>query len=266
MALYEPRAYQALHDIQDPPLRLLHADLKSAEGQALLHAELENSDVLLTSFRPSALARLGADWETLHPRFPSMCMVAIVGELGVNRDRPGHDLTFVAAAGLVTDRSLPPTPFADMSGALLATEAVLRVLFERERSGPGRGRGSYAEVALADAVQWLALPRAWGLMEPTSAIGGAHAGYQVYPCADGRVAVAALEPHFAARLCEAAGLPASDAHRMHDPALVAPLRAYFAGKTRAELDFLGAERDIPWETMPPAVTASVRPAAERPVG
>jgi len=177
MALYEPRAYQALHDIQDPPLRLLHADLKSAEGQALLHAELENSDVLLTSFRPSALVRLGAAWETLHSRFPSMCMVA-------------------------------------------------------------------------DAVRWLALPRAWGLMEPTSAIGGAHAGYQVYPCADGRVAVAALEPHFAARLCEAAGLPASDAHRMHDPALLAPLRAYFAGKTRAELDFLGAERDIPWETMP----------------
>ncbi len=256
MALYEPRAYEALHAMQDPPLRLLHADLKSAEGQALLHAELEASDVLLTSFRPSALARLGADWETLHSRYPAMCMVAIVGEHGANRDRPGHDLTFVAAAGLVTDLTLPPTAFADMSGALLASEAVLRVLYQRERPGPTQGHGAYAEVALAEAARWLALPRAWGLMDPTSDIGGAHAGYRIYPCADGRVAVAALEPHFAARLCEATGLSATAASRVHDPSMVTHLRAYFASRTRAELEALGTERDIPWETMPPPVSPS----------
>ena len=61
-----------------------------------------------------------------------------------------------------------------------------------------------------DAAHWLALPRTWGLTVPAGAVGGAHAGYRVYPCADGRVAVAALEPHFAARLCDAAGMPPAD--------------------------------------------------------
>ena len=65
----------------------------------------------------------------------------------------------------------------------------------------------YQEVALSDAAAYLALPRTWGLTSPQGSVGGAHAGYRVYPCKDGRVAVAALEPdtqnsYFANRLVD----------------------------------------------------------------
>jgi alpha-methylacyl-CoA racemase len=80
-------------------------------------------------------------------------------------------------------------------------------------------------------------------------VGGAHAGYRVYPCRDGRVAVAALEPHFAARLCEAAGVPTGDARTMFRRETHAAIASFFAAQSRAELDFLAIEKDLPLHTM-----------------
>ena len=99
--------------------------------------------------------------------------------------------------------------------------------------------------------QWLALPHAWGLTQPASDIGGAHAGYRVYPCADGRVAVAALEPHFAARLCLAAGLAdiTGDAAVLRDSATHAAIAEFVRQQSRAQLDALAAEKDIPLFTL-----------------
>ena len=86
---------------------------------------------------------------------------------------------------------------------------------------------------------------------PDGAVGGAHAGYRIYPCKNGRVAVAALEPHFAQRLCEAAGLP--QAHPVKDlfkPATRQAIEAFLAGQTRAQLDKLAMAKDIPLMTLP----------------
>ena len=105
------------------------------------------------------------------------------------------------------------------------------------------------EVALSDAAGYLALPRAWGLTKPGAAVGGGHAGYRVYPCKGGRVAVAALEPHFAAALAGAVGLKQSNIMVMFDPQTHAAIAAYLLGKTRAELERLGQEKDIPLLTM-----------------
>jgi alpha-methylacyl-CoA racemase len=101
-------------------------------------------------------------------------------------------------------------------------------------------------VALNASADWLALPRTWGLTQPTGAVGGAHAGYRVYPCADGRVAVAALEPHFANRLCEAAGVATPP--DMMDAATHEALAAGWQ-RTRAELDAMSRERDVPLLTL-----------------
>ena len=80
--------------------------------------------------------------------------------------------------------------------------------------------------------------------------GGAHAGYRLYPCADGRVAMAALEPHFAVRLCQAAGLPAlGDAGTMRAAATHAAIAAFVAPQTRAQLDALALAHDIPLHTL-----------------
>lgn len=239
MGHYNPAAYAELHAGID--VRTL--DLKPDAGRDALHAELASTDVLLTSFRPSALAKLGLAWDALHARHPRLSQVAIVGGPGAQAEVAGHDLTYLAEHGLVTGTALPATLFADMGGALMAVQAVLVAALSRGQ--PGRCH----EVALADAAGWLALPRHWGLTRPDGAVGGAHAGYRVYACADGRVAVAALEPHFAQRLCEAAGLPAASA--MGDAAVHAHLRAWFARQSRTALDALAAERDIPLHTLPP---------------
>jgi len=122
MGLYAPHAYAHLH----AGVKVVQANLKSDKGQAQLHKLLASSDVLLTSFRPSALKKLGMTWADLHAQFPSLNMVSIVGSAGSGAEIPGHDLTYLAANDLVTDLSLPATLFADMAGSLQASEAVLK--------------------------------------------------------------------------------------------------------------------------------------------
>lgn len=239
MALYSPTAYGAMH----AGVRCVQAQLKTPEGQATLQAELRQCDVLITSFRPSALAKLGLGWETLQAQYPQLSLVRIVGAMGERAEEPGHDLTYMAEAGLVTGAQVPPTLYADMAGALMASEAVLQAQLVRAQTG----QGSLIEVALADAALWLAQPRTWGLTSPSGDVGGAHAGYRVYPCADGHVALAALEPHFAARLFLATGLPAEADPRA--PATHAAVEAFVRSQTRSALDALAQAHDIPLHTL-----------------
>ena len=248
MGAYNPQAYAVMHE----GVEIVHADLKSAEGQATLQALLAQTDVLITSFRPAASARLGVDWASLQPHHPRLSLVEIVGASGERADEPGHDLTYMAEAGLVTGLDLPPTLFADMAGSVMASEAVLQALLRRAASG----RGVRIEVTLSGAAHYLALPHSWGLTQRNGTVGGAHAGYRVYACADGRVAVAALEPHFAQRLCQAVGVPGADTPQaalalMFRSATHHAVAEYFAGQTRAELDRLAAGQDIPLHTLAP---------------
>jgi crotonobetainyl-CoA:carnitine CoA-transferase CaiB-like acyl-CoA transferase len=219
----------------------------------VLQRELASTDVLLTSFRPSALAKLGLAWKELHSRHASLSQVAIVGAPGARAEEPGHDLTYLADNGLVPGLELPATLYADMSGSLMAIDAVLQAALRKHERYAGGGdphpQGLYLEVALSDAAAYLALPRRWGLTQPTGSVGGAHAGYRVYPCKDGRVAVAALEPHFAARLCEAAGVGGSDVKSMFASGTHEAVAAFFATRTCEELDRLATQQDLPIHTM-----------------
>ena len=123
--------------------------------RAALHKELAQTDGIITSFRTSARTKLGLEWEAMPARYPGLSLVRIEGAAGVRAEAPGHDLTYLAAAGLLTGTDMPPTLYADMGGALLASEAVLKSLLERARAGAGV---CIVEVALADAAAWLALP------------------------------------------------------------------------------------------------------------
>jgi len=206
---------------------------------------------LLTSFRPSALKKLGMGWADLHAQFPALNMVSIVGSAVAGAEIPGHDLTYLAANDLVTDLKLPATLFADMAGSLQASEAVLKAMWQRAKPGRSQGKGVFHEVALEDAAAYLALPRRWGLTSPKGSVGGAHAGYAVYACKNGRVAVAALEPHFAARLLEVAGVTAKSIAKnpMLLPSTHDKLAAFFATLTRKQVDAMAAANDLPLHTM-----------------
>jgi len=241
MANYNQLAYAKLHE----GIGVLTVDLKSEAGQQALHEELAKSDVLLTSFRPSALVKLGIDWATLQSIYPALSQIAIVGSAGERAEAPGHDLTYQADCDLVPTLDLPPTLYADMGGSVMASEAVLQATMARDANG----KGVLIEIALAEAAAYLALPREWGLSQTAGPVGGAHAGYRVYPCKDGRVAVAALEPHFAAALCAAAGLIESDWLAMQSPATHSVIAGFLLAQTQEELDLLSASKDIPLHTM-----------------
>ena len=243
MRHYNPGAYAELHE----GVSVRTVDLKTEAGQSVAHEELARTDVLLTSFRPSALRKLGLDWPQLQARHPLLSQVAIVGGPGAAAEVPGHDLTYLAEHGLVTSTDLPATLFADMAGSLMASEAILQAALRRANDPQAPGR--HFEIALSDAAGYVALPRRWGLTQPAGSVGGAHACYRVYPCKDGRVAVAALEPHFAAALCAAAGLPQPDMQALFAPGTHRAIAAFLASKTRAELDALAAEKDIPLHTL-----------------
>jgi len=240
MGLYNRAAYQVLHK----NIRVAVADLKTEVGQKTLHRELAKSDVLLTSFRPSALKKLGLDWKALHKLYPSLSQVAIVGAPGGRAEEPGHDLTYLAESDLISGLNLPPTLYADMGGSLMAAEAVLQaVLLSRT------GKGHFIEVALSEAAAYLALPRQWGLTQAGAAVGGGHAGYCVYPCKDGRVAVAALEPHFARALCTAAQIEYANILTMLAPRTHQLVALFMKTMTREKLETLAKERDIPLHTL-----------------
>ena len=242
MSAYSAGSYEALQ----AGIRTRVIDLKTPSGQKALQTALGRTDVLLTSFRPSALAKLGLSWRNLQALHPHLSLVTIVGAPGERADEPGHDLTYLAENDLVTGLDLPATLYADMGGALMATEAVLQaVLLQRQK-----GAGQYFEVALSEAAAHLALPRRWGLTLAGTQIGGGHAGYQVYPCKNGRVALAALEPHFAKSLCAVAGVPWNTPATMMAPNTHQAIAQFVATRTRLTLEKLAVQHDIPLHTLP----------------
>ncbi len=249
MGQYNLAAYAEMHE----GVKVITADLKAEAGQGTLHKELAKTDVLLTSFRPSAVEKLGLGWKALHTRYPALCHVAIVGAPGERAEEPGHDLTYLAQYDLVPGLELPATLYADMGGSLMASEAVLKAAIHQASRYSGSGdthpQGQFIEVALSEAAAYLGMPRRWGLTQPTGSVGGAHAGYRLYPCADGRVAVAALEPHFAASLLELAGVSETGPRSMFTSDTHHAVAAFLAMRTCDELEALALAHDLPLHTM-----------------
>jgi alpha-methylacyl-CoA racemase len=241
MGLYNRAAYDVMHK----GVKVLTADLKTEKGQAALHKELARTDVLITSFRPSALKKLGLEWKALHKLYPKLSLVAIVGAPGERAEEPGHDLTYLSENDLVTGLDLPATLYADMGGSLMTSEAVLQTRLHQLQ----KGKGVQLEIALSVVAGYLALPRSWGLTKPGSAVGGGHAGYRVFPCKNGRVALAALEPHFAASLASAVGLKSGNIMTMFAPETHQAVAAFLLTQTRKQLDALAVAKDIPLYTM-----------------
>lgn len=212
-------------------VRVERLDLKSPPGMARLKAMLHDTDVFLASHRPSALARLGLDRDSLAREFPGLGHVNIVGDTA-NPEEPGHDLTYQARAGLLARSgveglrsAMPLTLLGDMAGAERAHAAINDVM---------RAPGSSRVVGLFDALVDLAAPLRHGLTAAGGPLSGTNPAYRIYATRDGAIAVGALEPHFRARLYE--GLGIADGA---DPS------AIFATRTAAEWEQWAASRDLP---------------------
>jgi alpha-methylacyl-CoA racemase len=208
-------------------------NLKQPDGQEAMAGLLADADVLLTSSRPSALARLGLARSDLEPRYPRLVQVAIVGHAEPEQERAGHDLTYVAHHELLSPPALPRTLLADLGGAERAATTAIALLFARDRDG---GAQRYAEVALAESASFFAIPWSYGLTTAGGPLGGGFPFYGLYEADGGWIAVAALEPRFQDRLV--AELDVSEP-------TTAAFAAAFMARTPAEWERWGAERDLP---------------------
>ena len=160
------------------------------------------ADVLLESFRPGVVERLGIGPADL----PDRVVYCSFTGFGPHDLRAGHDLNYQGWAGLLADTApaMPPVQVADLAGgALPAVARILAALLERERTGVG----GHLVLSLTHGAHELAAHRLGGEPIPRLLTGGL-ACYRIYATADGRhLTVAALEPRFFHRLCELLGRP-----------------------------------------------------------
>jgi crotonobetainyl-CoA:carnitine CoA-transferase CaiB-like acyl-CoA transferase len=208
------------------------------------------ADVFLESSMPGQIARRGLDAAAVRAVNPRIvyCSLSGYGQEGPYRDRPGHDLDYLAIGGLLAllgpagARPVPPgLQVADLAGGTLAALEILAALFRRERTG----EGAFLDVAVLDAVvSWLG-PLGAGVATAGATAGplsGAFPCYAVYPASDGAfMAVGALEPPFWVAFCRA--VDREDlVPRQYDPAAVPAVAAILASRPRAAwLELLGDE-------------------------
>src|SRR5947209_11144880 len=153
--------------------RSVRLNLKDDRGREALIRLAGEYDVLVESFRPGVLERLGVGYERLCEENPSLvwCAISGYGQDGPYRDRSGHDMNYlglVGLLGLTGERDGPPVQsggqIADVGGgALMAAFGIMAALRERDGGGPrssapGSGQGQFVDVSMADgSLAWLAM-------------------------------------------------------------------------------------------------------------
>lgn len=202
-------------------------DLKKREDREVFLELCEQADVVVESFRPGVLARLGLSWETLQARNPRLvlCSISGFGQNTTLANRAGHDIGYMALAGvlgLLGSKDGPPAQpnvqVADIAGgSFSALVGLLAALFERESTGRGRWVDvSMTEGAMATLAMTIA-PHLHGGGEGPRRGEGTLSGelpcYSIYETQDGRhLAVGALEPKFWSGFCAAIGKPDLESH------------------------------------------------------
>jgi alpha-methylacyl-CoA racemase len=238
--------------------RSIRLDLKSEGGRDVLLRLAREHDVLLESFRPGVLDRLGVGYERLRQENPGLvyCAITGYGQDGPARDRSGHDMNYLGlngVLGLTGEGGGPPVQasaqIADLGGgALMAAVGILAALRERDRSGEGQ----LVDVSMFDgSLSLLAMTAAQMLAEHKTPhrgelmLSGSVLCYRPYECSDGWVTLGALEPKFWQAWCRGVGredlierqfdAPGSQAHRA--------VEEVFGTRTRAEWQAFASEHD-----------------------
>ncbi len=227
-------------------------DLKCDAGREAFLGLAATADVVMESFRPGTMLRLGLDYETLRARKPRIIFVSITGygHKGPWAAMAGHDINFLALGGALDlngsaggPPAIPGFQIADLAGgALQAVIGVLLALAARANTGCGQ----MVDVSMTDGVASM-LPVALGLYAATGelpargdgVLTGRYACYRVYEASDARwIAVGALEPKFWQALCRAIGCEQFASHQFaEDPLrleIIAELARIFRTRTAEE--------------------------------
>ncbi len=225
----------------------LTLDLKAPKGREIFLQLAQRTDVVMEGFRPGVVQRLGIDYEHVHEANPNIiyCSLTGYGQKSPYRDHVGHDVNYIARAGLLSLTGevpvIPGVPVADLCGAMFATVSVLAALHAREQ---GKG-GAYLDVSLTDTVvSWLTIHFAEYLVtkKPLRSqelvLTGGFPCYHIYETRDRKyLAVGVLEEKFWAKLCHVLGKPEFIPHQFSEDKreeIFQSLKAIFASKTQAE--------------------------------
>ncbi len=238
--------------------RSMVVDLKRPEGRDLVLDLVARYDVLFEQFRPGVLARLGLGHDVLRAKNPRLvvCALSGYGQTGPLAQRAGHDLDYLARAGVLGlhgpadgPPQVPGFQVADVGGGLFAVIAILAALAARDRTG----EGAVLDVSLAESAMAFAshgLGNLLGGVVPARGddiLTGGIAPYRAYATSDGgSVALGALEPKFWTTFCVAVGLEpemSALAPGPHQAALQARLAGIFASRTRDEWEAFAREHD-----------------------
>jgi alpha-methylacyl-CoA racemase len=238
--------------------RSVRLNLKEEAGREVLLRLVREHDVLLESFRPGVMERLGVGYERLREENPRLvyCAITGYGQDGPYTARSGHDMNYLGLNGLLGlsgEAGGPPVQaagqIADLGGgALMAAFGILAALRERERSGEGQ----LVDVSMFDgSLAWLGMVAARYLADgkrPARGqleLAGSLLCYRPYECADGWVTLGALEPKFWQAWCRGVGRedliekqfegPGSQTH--------AEVEAVFRERTRDEWREFASEHD-----------------------
>jgi alpha-methylacyl-CoA racemase len=238
--------------------RSIRVDLKSDAGRQAFLELVGTVDVVLESFRPGVLDKLGVGYERLREVNPRIVYCAITGYGldGPNVARAGHDTNYLALNGLLGLTGAADGPpvssagqVADLGGGgLMAVFGILAALLERERSGEGQ----LVDVSMTDgALSWLAMVAAAFLRDGRvprrgrEMLNGGVACYLPYECADGWVSCGALEPKFWQAFCAGTGRPDLLEHQFAPPGSPghAAVAEVFRSRTKAEWAAFNDEHD-----------------------
>jgi crotonobetainyl-CoA:carnitine CoA-transferase CaiB-like acyl-CoA transferase len=238
--------------------RSIRINLKEQQGREVLLKLVREYDVVLESFRPGVLDRLGVGYERLREENPRViyCAITGYGQDGPNRDRSGHDMNYlglIGLLGLTGERDGPPIQaagqIADLGGgALMAAVGVLTAIIERERSGEGQ----FVDVSMADgALSWLAMVAgryfADGEVPQRGELdlAGKYLCYRPYACKDGWVTLGALEPKFFHAWCRGVGREDLIEHQFDPPGSEAhgEVERLFLERTRDEWQEFASHND-----------------------
>ena len=238
--------------------RSIRIDLKRQAGREVLLDLVREHDVVLESFRPGVLDRLGVGYDAMRAVNPRIVLCAITGygRDGPLRDRAGHDMNYLALVGLLGltgERDGPPVQpagqIADLGGgALMAAFGILAALRAADRTGEGQ----VVDVSMADgALSWLAMVAARNFADgevPRRGeveLAGGLVCYRPYACTDGWITLGALEPKFWAAWCRGVGREDLVAQQFARPGSEphAEVEAIFAARTRAEWEAFAAEHE-----------------------
>lgn len=244
--------------------RSIAIDLRDPVGVERFLTLAAEADVVVESFRPGVLDRLGAGWEAIHARNPAtiLCSITGFGQEGPRAEVAGHDIGYLARAGVLGhsgEPDRPPLPMgvqvADIAGGTLpAVVGILAALRERDGapSAPGSGLGQHVDISITDGARALfsldgaAAIAGHEVPRGRAPLGGAAmACYRTYAVADGHVALGALEPKFWQAFC--AGLERPDlvqhGYAAPESAEGREIEAIFAARTRAEWEAFARQHD-----------------------